>query len=156
MPLVSHRRYRLLPVPPISADNKSPVSLFPDTGPLYSLPYNAPARQRTGNHNRNISAGRREYGYRYPIASCIPSITKSIYSVDLQDGHERFLRHLDAADRLHALLAFLLFLQQLALTGDITAIALGQYILAAGPDILTGNDLGPDGCLDWNLEHLLR
>src|SRR6476646_9922777 len=40
-------------------------------------------------------------------------------------GDERLLGDLDAADHLHPLLALLLLLQQLALAGDVTAVALG-------------------------------
>ena len=37
--------------------------------------------------------------------------------------------HLDPADRLHLLLAFLLLLEQLALAGDVAAVALGSTSL---------------------------
>src|SRR5262245_33609498 len=48
----------------------------------------------------------------------------------LQHGEKRFLRDLDLSDPLHALLAFLLFLEELALPGDVAAVALGQHVLA--------------------------
>lgn len=44
-------------------------------------------------------------------------------SVDLEDGHESGLRHFDLSDLPHPLLALLLLLKKLALTGDITAVA---------------------------------
>jgi hypothetical protein len=43
---------------------------------------------------------------------------------------------LDAADHLHALLALLLLLEQLALAGDVTAVALGEHVLADRADVL--------------------
>src|SRR6476620_7650157 len=46
-------------------------------------------------------------------AKIIPSVAA------LQDRHERFLRDVDAADPRHALLAFLLPLEQLARAGDV-------------------------------------
>src|SRR5437588_4498744 len=50
--------------------------------------------------------------------------------VELQDGHERLLRYLDVADPLHPLLTLLLLLEQLALAGDVAAVALGDDVLA--------------------------
>jgi hypothetical protein len=44
--------------------------------------------------------------------------------VGRQGGDKCLLRHLDPPDRLHPLLAFLLLLQQFALTGDVTAVTL--------------------------------
>src|SRR5699024_1600680 len=73
-----------------------------------------------------------------------------------QGGDERFLRHLDGADVLHALLPLLLLLQQLALTGDVAAVALGQHVLADRADVLPGDDPGADGGLDRHLELLAR
>src|SRR5215831_2148825 len=49
---------------------------------------------------------------------------------DLENGEEGFLGDLDAADRLHALLARLLLLEELALARDVSAVALRQNVLA--------------------------
>ena len=57
---------------------------------------------------------------------------------------------------LHTLLALFLFLEQLALTRDIAAIALGQNVLAARLDGGAGNDLVADGTLNRHLEQLAR
>src|SRR4051812_3529731 len=46
-------------------------------------------------------------------------------AADVQHSEERVLRHLDAPDLLHALLALLLALEQLALAADVAAVALG-------------------------------
>src|SRR3954447_16484249 len=73
-----------------------------------------------------------------------------------QGGDERLLRHLDAAHHLHPLLAFLLLLEQLALAGDVTAVALGQHVLADRPNRLAGDDPAADGRLDRHLELLPR
>src|SRR5690625_7353448 len=64
-----------------------------------------------------------------------------------QGGDERFLRHLDGADVLHALLPLLLLLQQLALTGVVAAVALGQHFLAYRADVLPGDAPGAYCCL---------
>src|SRR5262245_55882634 len=48
----------------------------------------------------------------------------------LEDRQEGFLRDLHLADLLHALLAFLLTLEQLPLACDITTVTLGGDILA--------------------------
>jgi hypothetical protein len=60
------------------------------------------------------------------------------------------------ADVLHPLLAGLLLLEQLALAGDVTAVALGQDVLADRADVLAGDDPRADGGLDRHLELLPR
>src|SRR5574341_532304 len=72
----------------------------------------------------------------------------------LEDRQERLLRHLDLADLLHAFLALLLFLEQLALSRDVTAVALGGDVLAHGLDGLAGDDPTADGRLDGDLVEL--
>ena len=71
-------------------------------------------------------------------------------------GDERLLGDLDAADHLHPLLALLLLLQQLALAGDVAAVALGEHVLADRADGLAGDDPGADRGLDRHLELLAR
>ena len=75
-------------------------------------------------------------------------------SVELQYCHESRLWHLHIAYLPHAFLALFLLLQQLALTGDVTSVALGQHVLAHGLYGLAGNDLGSDGGLYRYLELL--
>lgn len=62
----------------------------------------------------------------------------------------------DGADLLHALLAFLLLLEELALTRDVAAVALGCHVLAHGLDGLPGYDFGSDGRLDGYVKLLAR
>src|SRR5437868_5142148 len=59
----------------------------------------------------------------------------------LQHREERLLRDFDAADRLHPLLALLLLLQQLALAGNVAAVALRDHVLAHRPHRLRGDHL---------------
>src|SRR5579884_3796487 len=66
----------------------------------------------------------------------------------LQHRQERLLRHLDASHLLHPLLALLLLLEQLALAGDVAAVALGRHVLAVGLDRLAGHDARADRGLD--------
>src|SRR5690606_30001437 len=73
-----------------------------------------------------------------------------------EDGDEGLLRNLHGTHHLHPLLAFLLLLQQLPLTGDVTAVALGENVLADGADGLTGDDPRADGGLHRHLEVLPR
>src|SRR5690606_40081579 len=61
---------------------------------------------------------------------------------------EGVLRDLDGPDVLHALLALLLLLEQLALAADVTAVALGEHVLAHGADGLAGDDARTDRGLD--------
>src|SRR5579862_647278 len=61
-----------------------------------------------------------------------------------QDGHEGFLRQLDAPDALHALFAGLLLLEQLALAGDVAAVAFGEDVLAYRADGFARDDLSAD------------
>ena len=79
---------------------------------------------------------------------------KGLVFADFEDGEEGFLGDVDFADALHALFAFFLFLEEFALAGDVAAVALGDDVFADGGDGLTGDDLGADGGLDGDLEHL--
>src|ERR1700722_12069746 len=76
--------------------------------------------------------------------------------VEPQRGDERLLRYLDPADVLHPLLALFLLLQQFALAGDVTPVALGEHVLALGLDRLAGHDAPADGGLNGHIEHLPR
>src|SRR3712207_9478728 len=73
-----------------------------------------------------------------------------------QGGDEGLLRDLDPPDGLHPLLALLLLLQQLALAGDVTAVALGEHVLANRANVLARDDAGPDRRLDRHFELLAR
>ena len=57
-------------------------------------------------------------------------------SVHLQHGQKRLLRNLHRADLLHPLLPLFLLLEELALAGDVAAVALGQHVLPEGGDRL--------------------
>src|SRR3954465_4952083 len=74
----------------------------------------------------------------------------------LQHREECLLRDLDRADLLHALLPFLLFFEQLALAGDVAAVAFRQHVLAQRLDVLARHDVGTDRRLDRHVEHLPR
>ena len=74
--------------------------------------------------------------------------------VKFQYGEEGLLGHLHITDLLHALLASLLFLEQLTLTTDVAAIALGRDVLSHLFHGLTGYDFGSDGSLDGDVELL--
>src|SRR5690606_10428607 len=76
--------------------------------------------------------------------------------VYFQHGKEGFLRNLHVAHLFHPLLAGLLLLQQLLLAAGVTAITLGQYVLAQRLDRGARHDLTTHGCLDGNIEHLPR
>src|SRR5436853_6850049 len=73
-----------------------------------------------------------------------------------ENGEERFLRDVHFAHPLHALLAFLLFLEQLPLPRDVAAVALGEHVLAHRLDGFTRDDAPPDRRLNRDTEHLPR
>jgi hypothetical protein len=54
---------------------------------------------------------------------------KPLSAIHLQCGNEGALRDFHLAELPHALLAFLLLFQKLALTGDVTTITLRRHIL---------------------------
>ena len=74
----------------------------------------------------------------------------------LEHRHKRLGRDLHRAQLAHSLFALLLLFQQLLLTRDVTAVALGKHVLAHCLDRLTCNDLGTDRGLDRDLEQLTR
>src|SRR5690606_10264097 len=67
---------------------------------------------------------------------------------------EGLLGDLDPPEALHALLALLLLLEELALAGDVAAVELGRDVLAVDLDRLPGDDLAADGRLDRDVELL--
>src|SRR5919201_391692 len=74
----------------------------------------------------------------------------------LEHRKEGLLRHLHAPDLLHAPLALLLLLQELALARDVAAVALGGDVLAEGLDGLARDDLRAHRGLDRHVVLLPR
>ena len=72
----------------------------------------------------------------------------SVIRVRFQNGEKGTLRNGNRTDYLHPLLAFLLLLQKLSLTGNITPVAFGCHILTEGRDRGTGDDLTSDSPLN--------
>src|SRR5712691_12712916 len=70
-----------------------------------------------------------------------------VFRSHLQHREERFLRDFHFADALHALLACLLLLEQLALARDVAAVALGEHVLAQRLHRFAGDDAAADGRL---------
>src|SRR6202521_663142 len=100
-----------------------------------------------------ISASRRMPEFRSPILRGRRPVS---FIADLENGEEGFLRNLDAAHRLHPLLAGLLLFDQLFLARDVPAIAFGEHVLAHRLDRFAGDDLRADRRLDRHVEHLAR
>src|ERR1700688_2898712 len=75
---------------------------------------------------------------------------------DLQHREKCFLRDVHAADALHALLAFFLLFEELALARNVAAVALGQHVLADGADRLARDDTAADSGLQRDFKHLAR
>src|SRR5665213_2173108 len=73
---------------------------------------------------------------------------RSVSAAELEHREEGLLRHLDAPDLLHPLLAFLLLLEQLALARDVAAVALRDHVLAEGLDRLARDHVRSDRRLD--------
>src|SRR5438477_395244 len=74
--------------------------------------------------------------------------------IRLQHRQKRLLRDLHLAHLFHALFAGGLLGPQLALAGDVAAVALGGDVLAHGGDGLAGDDAAADGGLNGDLEHV--
>src|SRR5207248_6448047 len=67
-----------------------------------------------------------------------------------------FWRDRNSPDLLHLLLTFLLFVEQLALSRDITAITFRSDVLAHFTDVVARDNLPSDGGLNRDFEHLRR
>src|SRR6266498_5299664 len=83
-------------------------------------------------------------------------ICRSFMRLALEHRQEGLLRNLDLSDLFHALLPFLLFLEQFALARDIAAVALGGDVLAHRLHGLAGDDPAADRRLDGHLVELPR
>src|ERR1700682_2971137 len=77
-------------------------------------------------------------------------------SVDLQHSEEGLLRDLHFAHPLHPFLPLFLLLEELSLAGDVTAIALGEDVLAQSLHGFAGNDAIADRRLQGHFKHLSR
>ena len=136
------RRWERAPAGPAAATGREKSSTVrPGTA-------DAP-RARTRVAGRSGGAPGRGDGYFLPAALPSPESEESA-------AMKASCGHLHPADHLHPLLAFLLLLQQLALPGDVTAVALGEHVLADRPDGLPGDHPAADGGLDRHLELLAR
>src|SRR6476661_6907291 len=125
----------------------------------------SPGRRRRAKTSRSASVitpvttvSRKSIRAKFIVSSAVGGFLLLCRSflADLENGQERFLRNLDAADRLHPLLSRLLLFEQLALARDVAAVAFGQHVLAQGLDALAGDDLRADRRLDRDVEHLTR
>lgn len=80
----------------------------------------------------------------------------SLFVIQLEHAHKSTLGNFNITHLAHALLTFLLFLQKLLLSGNITTITLGKDILSHGFDGLSCNNLAPHRCLNRNLKKVSR
>jgi len=64
--------------------------------------------------------------------SCESPLLSCAVFPDLQHCEESLLRYIDLADSLHALLALLLFLEELALAANVASVALRDDVFAQG------------------------
>lgn len=76
--------------------------------------------------------------------------------IQFQHAHKGFLRNLHVSYLAHPLLTFLLLLQQLLLSGNIAAVALGEDVFAHRADGFSGDNLRSDSRLDRDFEELPR
>ncbi len=79
-----------------------------------------------------------------------------LFIANLERGQKSLLGQFHVAHSFHALFAFFLFFQQLALAGDVAAIAFCGYILAEGGNSFPGDYFLANGRLDGNHEKLAR
>ena len=86
----------------------------------------------------------------------IVGATKEHHVTDALKASEIVLTDEEINDLLHALLTFLLLLQQFALTAHVTAITLRQHILAHLLHRLTGDNLRTDSRLNGYIKLLTR
>src|SRR3569833_2711651 len=92
--------------------------------------------------------------HRLNLMSQISYLTSKL--IKFQHRHKRRLRYLHVAYLAHAFLTFLLLIEQLAFTRNITAVTFGRHVLTQGLHRFTGDDLGADGCQYDDLELLTR
>src|SRR5262245_57427059 len=116
----------------------------------------ASAYSRNSDFLRIFAAGPAIEAGASERAEASERVRKSLMVSALEDRQERLLRHLDPPDLFHAFLPFLLLLEQLALAGDVAAIALGRHVLAHGLDGLPGDHAAADRRLDRDLVELAR
>src|SRR5690606_12623386 len=112
---------------------------------------------------RSLRAWKRSKNHSTPVATRSRKRVRakfmrfpSLAFVGAQHGEEGLLRNFHVAHLLHALLAFLLLLEQLLLARDVAAIALGEHVFAQRLDRLARDDVRTDRRLHRHIEHLAR
>src|SRR5436190_7149616 len=105
-------------------------------------------------HTAPVTTSRSSRNKAKLMGLCSPGLRSR--AAPLQHREERLLRDFDRADLFHALLSFLLFFEQLALAGDVAAVAFRQHVLAQRLDVLARHDVASDRGLDSHVEHLAR
>ena len=73
-------------------------------------------------------------------------------SVGLEHFDKSFLRNIHLADRFHPLFPFLLLLQQLSFSSDISTVAFRGHILSECLHVLTSDNFPADRRLNGDLE----
>src|ERR687898_2441956 len=131
------------------------------TKPPYDAPTSATRSPATVSARSSCRGWRRSSpGSSNPShipGSATPAWTSTVLRlIQLQHGEERLLRHFDAPDLLHPLLAFLLLLEELPLARHVAPVALGDHVLPHRLHRLAGDYLRPDRGLDSHLELLAR
>ena len=71
-----------------------------------------------------------------------------ILALGLGDGEESFLGDRDAAELLHAGLAFFLLVQEFQVTSKVPSMELGVHVLTVGLDGFAGDNLATNGDLN--------
>src|SRR5580698_9046141 len=84
------------------------------------------------------------------------SVIASSIRVHLERGDERFLRDVHLAELAHLFLALFLLVEELALAGDVAAVAFRGHVLAQRADGFARDDLAADGGLNRDNEHVAR
>src|SRR5258708_5562391 len=87
-------------------------------------------------------------------ATSPPAKFSGLFLAYFENREEGLLRDVDLADPLHALLAFLLLLEEFAFAANVAAVTFCDYVFANSGDRFARDDLAADGGLNGDLEHL--
>ena len=87
---------------------------------------------------------------------CTVCLFFCLVRIEFKNSHKRLLRHFNRTELTHTLFTFFLLFEELFLSGDIAALALGKYVLAHSLDGFTGDDLAAYARLNRNLKELTR
>src|SRR3974390_410816 len=116
--------------------------------------YSAPTPAEPWAGKTRPSIGKQASRCGWPLLQAVTRSSGELIGVHFQRGDKSFLRDLDLAELAHLLFALFLLFEELALAGNVAAVAFRRHVLAQRLDGLARDDFAADRGLHGNLKQV--